>query len=507
MEPLVSVVEMGAAEHEAAGRGLTSAALMQLAGRGAFRPCSLLSTPDGNRRRYLVLAGPGNNGGDALVVAGLLASAGAPVQIVTFRRSTASPVDPIGTARFDTTDDPEGERLRAALGDCDVVVDGILGTGRARPIESDLADLLRMVRGTTNHPHVVALDIPTGVNADNGAADSHALKADETLSFGYHKRGLRFSPARELAGTVRLIDIGLPNPPSVPIAAWAPEAADIASRLPVRGRTVQKFSAGAVLALAGSPLYVGAPLLCTTGALRAGAGYATLAIHEATRGALAARLVETTMMIIPDEAESAAAYLHENAARYQALLIGPGLGRAAETIDLVRSMVANPPPGPRAAVVDADALFALSETAEWWKKSPLPLVLTPHVGEMSRLCGIKAAEIEGNRLEVAREWAEKWGQVLILKGAPTVVASPSGELRVNSTGNPLLATAGSGDVLSGIVAAFLAGGSAPFDAATAAVYIHGLAADLAVSTYGDRGMLAGDLLGFIPEAIKRILGA
>jgi hydroxyethylthiazole kinase-like uncharacterized protein yjeF len=504
MEPLVSVVEMGAAEHEAASRGLTSAALMQLAGRGAA--LALLAEPNGAGRRYLVLAGPGNNGGDAMVVAGLLAAAGAPVQIVTFRRSTASPVDPIGIPRFDLADDPDGERLRGALSRCDVVVDGILGTGRARPIESDLAGLLREVRDAANHPHVAALDLPTGVNADNGAADAHALRADETLCFGYYKRGLRGSPGRELAGTVRLIDIGLPNPPKVPIVAWEPAKTDIAAWLPVRSRTVQKFSAGAVLAVAGSPLYVGAPLLCTTGALRAGAGYATLAINEATRAALAGRLVETTMMTIPDRAESAVAYLHENSARYQALLIGPGLGREAETIDLVRGMVANPPSGPRAAVIDADALYALSQTKHWWEKAPLPLVLTPHVGEMSRLCGVKADQIENNRLEIAREWANTWGQVLILKGAPTVVAAPSGELRINPTGNPLLATAGSGDVLSGIVAALLAGGVAPFDAATAAVYVHGLAADLAIDTYGDRGMLAGDLLGFIPLAIKRILG-
>ncbi len=505
MEPLVSVAEMGAAEREAANRGLSSAALMQLAGRGAA--LALLSAPGGDRRRYLVLAGPGNNGGDALLVAGLLAAAGAPVQIITFRRAGASPVDPVGIARFDMADDPDGARLRGALDACDVVADGILGTGRARPIEADLAGLLRAVREAANHPHVVALDVPTGVNADNGAAEPNGLHADETLSFGYYKRGLRFSPARELAGEVRLIDIGLPSPPAGPITAWEPATRDIATWLPVRARTVQKFSAGAVLALAGSPLYLGAPLLCTTGALRAGAGYATLAIREATRGPLAGRLVETTMMIIPEGTESAAAYLRENAARYQTLLIGPGLGRAAETMDLVRSLVGNPPPGPRAAVVDADALYALSETEGWWEKAPLPLVLTPHVGEMSRLCGVKADQIEADRLEVAREWAAKWGQVLVLKGAPTVIASPSGEIRINPTGNPLLATAGSGDVLSGIIAAFLAGGAAPFDAATAAVYVHGLAADLAVRSFGDRGMLAGDLLNFIPKAIKRILGA
>jgi NAD(P)H-hydrate epimerase len=503
MHALVSAAEMRAAEQEAGRHGLTPAALMRLAGHGAAQ--ALLDRADGARSRYLVLAGPGNNGGDALVVAGLLAAAGAPTRIVTYRRTQPSPVDPDGIPRFDSGEDPGFERLSDAVHSCDVVVDGILGTGRARPIEPDLAALLREVREAPNHPHVVALDLPTGVDADSGAADPHALPAGETYTFGYIKRGLRLSPARELAGTTRLIDIGLPMPPAVPVEAWCPEARDVAGWLPSRGPTIHKYSAGAVLALAGSPLYVGAPQLCATAALRAGAGYLTIAVQEATRAVLASRIVEPTMLEIPDPPEAALARVRESAGRYQALLIGPGLGREPRALDLVRAVLASPPPGPRAAVVDADALFALSETANWWERAPLPLVLTPHGGEMARLTGLPSDQIEGDRLEVARNWAARWGQVLVLKGAPTIVASPMGELAINPTGNPLLATAGSGDVLSGIVAAFLAGGAPPFDAARAAVYVHGLAADLAIDTYGDRGMLAGDLLPLIPRAIQSVL--
>jgi hydroxyethylthiazole kinase-like uncharacterized protein yjeF len=503
MQALVSAAEMGAAEREAATRGLTSEALMQTAGRGAA--LALLAQSNGVRRRYLVLVGPGNNGGDGLVVAGLLAGAGAPVQIITYHRTTASPIDPPDIPRFDLSSDPTGERLRVALGTCDVVVDAILGTGRARPIEADLATLLREVREAPNHPRVTALDLPTGVNADSGAADSQALYADETLTFGYVKRGLRFSPGREAAGELTLIDIGLPNPPAVHVTAHAPAVNDIADLLPRRPRAAHKYSVGAVLALAGSPSYVGAPLLCANGALRAGAGYVTLAIHEAARSAMAARLLEPTMLIMPDDLEGAEGFLRDHAGRYQAFVIGPGLGRDPKTVALVRSVVSNPPQGPRAAVVDADALYALGETEHWWEKVGLPIVLTPHSGEMSRLCGLKRDEIEHDRAAIAQEWAKRWGQVLVLKGASTVIAAPGGEVRINPTGNPLLATAGTGDVLSGVIAAFLAGGMPPFDAACAAVYVHGLAADLAVDAYGDRGMLAGDLVEFIPRAIKRIL--
>ncbi|HEY8284224.1 MAG TPA: NAD(P)H-hydrate dehydratase [Chloroflexota bacterium] len=505
MRALVSAAEMRAAEEEAGRRGLTPAALMQLAGRGAAD--WLLHQPKGKERRYLVLAGPGNNGGDALVVAGLLAKAGAAVQIVTYRRAQPSPVDPSGVPRFDSADDPSLERLRAALLGCDIVVDGLLGTGKARPIESDLATMLGEVRSAPKHPSIVALDVPTGVDVDSGAADPHALPARHTLTFGYEKRGLRFSPARELAGEVLLVDIGLPNTPIVPVVACLPEGSDVAGWLPVRSPTTHKYTAGAVLALAGSPLYAGAPVLCTTAVLRAGAGYVTLAVREASRAAMAALLIEPTMLVVPDAPRTAVAHIREAAGRYQALLIGPGLGREPDTVFLVRSLLSEPLSGPRAAVVDADGLFALSQAPNWWEQAPLPLVLTPHTGEMARLTGLSGADIERNRLEVAATWTKTWGQVLVLKGAPTIVAAPTGELTINPTGNPLLATAGTGDVLSGIIAAFLAGGCAPFNAARAAVYLHGLAADLAVETYGERGMLAGDLLSLIPQAIKVVLAS
>jgi NAD(P)H-hydrate epimerase len=507
MRSLVSSEEMRAAEQEAATRGLTSEALMQLAGRGAAR--ALLDRPGGRSARYLVLAGPGNNGGDALVVAGLLQAAGAMVQIITYKRTQPSRVDPPGVPRFESTEDPAGARLIEALQWCDVVIDGLLGTGTARPPAPDLAAILRAVNEAAGRRQVVALDLPTGVQPDNGRVYDDALHAQRTLTFGYVKRGLLLYPARAHCGVIQVIDIGLPEPPAAPAAASEPDVADIRAWLPERSVTAHKYSAGAVLALAGTPHFVGAPLLCTTAALRAGAGYVTLAVTPETMRALGARILETTMLPLPSHADGsvdAGAFdqIKAAASRYPALLVGPGLGREESTQQLILRVLTEDLQGPRAAVIDADALVALSLSAAGPAGVRLPAVLTPHTGEMARLTGLSAAEIEADRFDVATRFARQWGKVVVLKGAPTVIAAPTGELAVNPTGNQLLATAGTGDVLSGVVAAFLAGGAAPYDAARAAVYIHGLAADLAIPDFGDRGLIAGDLLALLPRAIKQV---
>jgi NAD(P)H-hydrate epimerase len=370
--------------------------------------------------------------------------------------------------------------------------------------------VLQAVKAAPNRPRIIALDLPTGVDTDTGAADEATLTAEITLTFGYVKRGLLLYPARAHCGTLRVIDIGLPQPPAVQVAAWEPAPRDVARWLPRRQPTMQKYSAGAVLALAGSPRYVGAPVLSCSAAMRAGAGYVTLATTEDALPWIATHLVETTFAPLPGHGDEgpgpdALARLQELASRYRALLVGPGLGRAPRVVDLVRQVLSGALHGPRAALVDADALYALTQIPNWPKQLGLPIVLTPHTGELARLTGMESRQIEADRFGVAARYAQEWGQVLVLKGGPTIVASPTGALSVNPTGNALLATAGSGDVLSGVIAAFLAGGADPFDAARAGVYAHGLAADLAAGRFGDRGMVAGDLLPLLPEAIASIL--
>ena len=519
MRPLVTAAEMRAAEQEAATRGLIPAALMQLAGHGAA--AVLLERPCGATARYLILAGPGNNGSDALVVAGLLHRAGAAVRIVTWRRASgqegaAPPLDPpaIGgtldaISRFDMTEDGAADRLRQALLGCDVLIDGLLGTGRSRPPGPDLLTVLKLINDAPSRMRVVALDLPTGTDPDTGAADPSALHAAQTLSFGYAKRGLLAYPARAHCGEIRVIEIGLPLPPAVPVAAFQPAHADVGAWLPSRAPTIQKYSAGAVLALAGSPGYTGAPMLACTAAMRAGAGYVTLATTEDVAQLVGPRLLEATLAPLPNHltggpGAEALPRLREIASRYRALLVGPGLGRSPGVAPLVLAVLGGEIEGPTGAVVDADALYALSVSPDWQARLRIPIVLTPHSGEMARLTGLTAKEIEADRFTIAATWAARWGQILVLKGAPTVVAGPDGSLCINPTGNALLATAGSGDVLSGVIAALLAAGASPLDAARAGVYIHGLAADLAVASFGDRGMVAGDLPPLLPAAIRQI---
>ena len=401
-------------------------------------------------------------------------------------------------------------QLREALLSCDTMVDGILGTGQSRPLAPDLLAILRAVRESPHRPRIVAIDLPTGIHADTGAADEAAIRADLTLTFGYLKRGLLLHPARAYCGEIRVIDIGLPDPPAVEVAVTQPDQQDIMQLLPHRAPTVQKYSAGAVLALAGSPHYVGAPVLACTAAMRSGAGYVTLASTEDALPWIASHLVETTLAPLPSHGADgpgpdALPRLQELSNRYQTLLVGPGLGRATRVIDLVQQVLGGLLSGPRAAVVDADALYALSTSDRWPSAVRIPCVLTPHTGEMSRLTGLPAKDIEADRFAVATTYAQQWHHVVVLKGAPTIVASPNGALSVSPTGNALLATAGTGDVLSGIVAAFLAGGAEPYDAARAAVYVHGMAADLATARFGDRGMVAGDLLALLPEVIRTLL--
>ena len=511
MRAVVTAAEMRNAEKRAASLGMPGHALMYLAGHAAT--AALLRRAQAAEQRYLVLVGPGNNGGDALVVAALLTASGASVRIAMYHRAPEnadSKADPQGTTealvavpRFDCGSAEGLKRLAVELTWCTTVIDGVLGTGRSRPLPEDLIQILQLVNAALPRPEIVALDLPTGVDVDTGQVDSHALRANRTLTFGYLKRGLVLHPARAYCGEIEVLDIGLPVSPAVAVEASIVDPQDVARWIPKREETAQKYSAGAVLAISGSPHYVGAPILACRSAMRSGAGYVTLAIPAKIFPVIAGQLLEATLLELPDE--DALGALQKISSRYGALLVGPGLGRDDHSMQLVLQIIAGQLQGPRAAVVDADALYALSRTPGWSSTVKIPLVLTPHSGEMSRLSGVEASSIERDRFAAAAHYAREWNQVLVLKGAPTIVADPLGRMSVNPTGNPLLATAGTGDILAGCISALLAGGAAPYDAARAGVYIHGYAADLAIQSFGDRGMVAGDLLPLLPVAIRQIL--
>jgi NAD(P)H-hydrate epimerase len=423
--------------------------------------------------------------------------------------------------------------LRLRLNGCDMVVDALLGTGTSRPIAAELATLLRQVRGGLQEraglmmqeqtavlrpinqptpapprPLVIAVDCPSGLNCDTGALDPLALPADLTITFAGPRPGHLLFPGAAACGRLVVADIGLPNPPALPTQLAT--AATMRAWLPPRPPGGHKGTFGRVLIAAGSHEYRGAPVLCALGAFRAGAGLVALATPELVRGSAVAQLPEATYPPLATAEyldNTAASTLLETLSQYRALLVGPGLGSEAEpfVMYLLAGLPTAEQGGNPPVVLDADALNLLAQRADWPHLLEANMVLTPHMGELARLCGLELPEVMAlNRLELAREKAVAWGCILLLKGAYTVVANPSGEVMVLPFANPALATAGSGDVLSGVIVALLGQGVAPFAAAVLGAYLHGLAGQLAAESIGRVGLLARDIAQHIPHAIDQL---
>lgn len=508
MNKIVTAAQMLRAEQHTEASGTSTAQLMQNAGAAAARIIAEAVTRGGSEASVLVLCGPGNNGGDGLVVAERLADWGYSAAAYTYRRQEPPPAQPL-VLRHE--DDADLAALRRMATSATIIVDALLGTGRARPIEGNLAAMLETIRAITPARPIVALDLPSGVDADTGAADPHTLPATITITFGYLKRGLLLGRGAALAGHIETVDIGLGAEAAGDVALWRVDAQDVQARIPARSRDANKYSAGAVLLVAGSRRFTGAPQLAALGAARAGAGLVTLATGGSTHPILAAHLLEPTFLVLEDDAQGvldpapAAEAIRHAADRYKALLIGPGLAQDDRTVRLLELLLCEEGlPSELPVVVDAEGLNALAKIEHWPERRRHALVLTPHSGEMARLCGVKSAEIEGRRLDVAPEKAREWGVVVVLKGNPTVTANADGAAAVNSTGGPNLASGGTGDVLGGVIAALIAQGAAPFDAALSGVYLHGRAGDVLAERDGDRGTLAGDLPPALPPVIKAV---
>jgi NAD(P)H-hydrate epimerase len=358
---------------------------------------------------------------------------------------------------------------------------------------------------------VVAVDLPTGVDADTGAIARRAVRADLTVTFAAPKRGHVLHPGRAFVGALEVVDIGLD--PAALAAADLPvtlaTAAEMAALLPVRDPRAHKVSAGRVLVMGGSPGLTGAVALAARGAMRAGAGYVQVAVPASVQDVLATKLTEAMTLAMRANASGAFSMEAEEeilsqVAHADAVALGSGLSRDRDAAALARFVALA---CERPLVLDADGLNAFAEQRELLERRAAgPRVLTPHLGEMERLTGVPAADIEARRIDIAREWASRWTCVLVLKGAPTVVATPDGRASVNPTGNPALATAGTGDVLTGMIAALLAQRLTAVDAARLAVYVHGLAADRMVAERGPWGLVAGDLCEALPAAFQALAG-
>jgi NAD(P)H-hydrate epimerase len=358
-------------------------------------------------------------------------------------------------------------------------------------------------------PRLLAVDLPTGVDADTGAADELAAAADGTVALGFSKVGLHLLPGSELAGRVEVVDIGLGAASSdggdmeVLTRKWTQD------HLPDRPASAHKGTFGSVMVVAGSPSYTGAAYLACTGAMRVGVGLTTLACGSSIHPIVAAKLAETTFELLDDKdgeltAEEARVILRTLEDKYKSVLIGPGLGQSGYVQAFVKALV--PGLSEQTVVIDADGLNNLARIEDWPSLIKAPTILTPHPGEFSRLTGLSVEEVQADRLGLARQYAGGWGVTVLLKGAPSIVAAPDGGAMINAFTNPGMATAGTGDVLAGAIAGFAAQGLAPFEAACVGLYISSWAGEIVRKELGSAGMLAGDVAAALPRAMRDLRG-
>jgi hydroxyethylthiazole kinase-like uncharacterized protein yjeF len=354
----------------------------------------------------------------------------------------------------------------------------------------------------------LAVDIPTGLCADTGEVLGVALNAAVTATYGWPKLGQVLPPGRDYVGRLWQVDISIPPDLARAAPLELAEARDLRALLPPRPFASHKGNFGHLLVLAGSEGKTGAAAMACEAALRAGAGLVTLGIPASLNDILEVKLTEAMTLPLPEAAvaralgQTALKPILEFLGDKSTLAVGPGLGTHPETRDLVCRLVRDLP---QPMVIDADGVNHLAADTDCLKGAAGPRILTPHPGEMARLVGLTTAKVQARRLDLARETAARFGVTLVLKGAQTVVAAPDGRASLNSTGNPALASGGTGDVLTGLIGGFLAQGLSPWDAARLGVYLHGLAADFFVSRHGPRGMIAGDLLTVLPHMLAEFI--
>jgi ADP-dependent NAD(P)H-hydrate dehydratase / NAD(P)H-hydrate epimerase len=513
---IVTSDEMAGIEQACARAGVTTAALMENAGR-AFAAQVERILEGAADKGICVLVGPGNNGGDGLVAARFLHDGGARVTVgLCGPRPQGDKNLALVLARgidcFTLHGAQPCAELEKALNSAEAAVDAVFGTGRKRPIVGVFAAALeQLVQHKRLNPgfSIFALDVPSGLDSDSGEADPLTPVANYTITLGLPKYGLFTHTGAARAGQVTVVDIGIPPAlfETLSTEQLTPDWAR--SAMPVRSPYAHKGTFGRALLVVGSQSYSGAAILAASGAARSGVGLVTLAVTPSLQRLISASLAEATWLPLSEESPfmpAAAAVETVLAAvpSYDAILIGSGLGQALPVqAFLTRLMQAL---GNRKVVIDADGLNALPGIPEWWQALPFRAVLTPHPGEMARLLGTSVAEVESSRIGAARVSAEKWGKTVVLKGAFTVIASPDGRIRLSPFANAGLASAGTGDVLAGVITALLAQGLDAFDAASLGVYLHALAAERVKQRLGDTGMLASDVAAELPLAIKEIKG-
>ena len=510
---IVTADEMREIEQRAAEIGLPSEVLMEHAGLSIARKINEeLECVVGHS--ILILIGPGNNGGDGLVAARHLHDWGARIQLYFPKQRADSDPNYQEICKRDIpclwAECPNS--LATVLSSTEVVVDSLFGTGTSRPLKEVYKETLDSVRDAREfNPQlmVIAIDLPSGLNPDTGGVDHSCLACDLTITLAYPKVGLFAFPGASKVGELVVGDIGIPPTLADNINTEITVAADAENMLPERSPYANKGTFGKTLVVAGSINYVGAAYLASVAATRVGAGLVTLATAHSIYPILASKLIEVTHLPLPESGTGTigpeASELVEAALReYDVMLLGCGLGQNVSTQQFIESILFSLPESPPKIVLDADALNILARIPQWWGKLPQNMVLTPHPGEMSRLSGISVDDIQADRLGMARKLAALWHKTVVLKGANTVVVAPDGRASICPSANPALASAGTGDVLAGIIAGLLSQGLSLFDAATLGTYIHAQAGELLRSEMGEAGVLASDMLPILPLVIKEL---
>ena len=507
MKPVLTPEEASALDRETQARGVHAAELMERAGRAVARAARELAGGSYGRRA-VVVCGKGNNGGDGLVAARHLARWGLRTTVVSLE-GAGSLREPAATNARRLSEAPgvriapfEEPRLRRELDRADVVVDAIFGTGFRGMPEDAWSAAIDAVNAAS--APVVAVDIPSGVHGGTGAVEGDAVRADLTVTFGAAKLGAVLLPGAGFAGVVRVVDIGFPHDLIRP-TAWLTEPDDVARWLPARDVETHKRASGVLVVVAGSRSMTGAPKLIAEAAARIGTGLVIVAPPRSATVAVQAGLTEPTFMPLDETDEGTVApeaieSVLERLVSADAVAIGPGLTTDERTVAFVRELVRR---SPVPLVLDADGLNAFTGDAGAVRDRRSPAVLTPHVGEYGRLSGVKARDLDADRPSRVRQLADATDAVVLLKGSRTVIAEPGGRLTINVTGSPALATAGTGDVLTGMIGGLLARGLGPAESAAAGAYLHGLAGLFAGRDRGE-GTLAGDVLDRIPEAVARV---
>ena len=540
---IVNVPQMVAMEKATDAAGFTYDQMMAEAGRALAESVAEHVADEGV---ILFLIGPGNNGGDGLVAcARLQEQEHRAIPYIWKRKSDADPLVGAVSDIVWAEEDADDEQLRRLIPQADVIVDALLGTGNVRAIGGSLATLLETVRTALGQQAatqptridptrpvasrsslVIACDCPSGLHCDTGEIDPLALPADLTVTFALPKRGHFLQPGAAACGRLVIADINIDRTLAPDDAPDVLTPGEVAAMLPSRPTNAHKGTFGKALIVAGSANYPGAAAIACTAAYRAGAGLAHLAAPASVCEVVASQVPEPVHTVLPSDRgaiiQAAVSVLRSMLSNHQGMLVGPGLGTDAKTVEFVeallvgRTEITHPigflsqravapegRPDLPPLIVDADGLNAIAQLDGGPAALPTNSIITPHPGEMARLTGLSTSEINAKRWQVAGRFAAEWKQIVVLKGAYTVIAHPAGALAINPFADAALATAGSGDALAGAIVALMAQGLVAWDAARAGVYLHGLAGRLAATQHGP-ALLASDIAQEIAHALAML---